>query len=136
MYIYTQVCICVHLAYGDYTVTVDLQTYHNPTHMRAQSNDCCDSNCNPCDNRFRFCFTDSTTDVEMASVLQAQAETVLTKVDCPVATGLVAMDNDNITFASSKIFGDNTRNPLTFQGDVWPVCIIIIDTQLYVSTCP
>lgn len=102
--------------YADYTVTVDLKSYVNPTHMRAQSNDCCDSSCNPCDNRFRFCFSDSVDLVEYSVIFEERPEELV--IGCQIVTDLVEINNDNITFGSK--FG-NTRNPLKFRGDIWPV---------------
>lgn len=84
--------------------------------MRVQSNDCCDSNCNPCDNRFRFCFSDSIDMAEYAGILKERPEELF--AGCQIVTDLVEMDNDNITFRNK--FG-NTRNPLKFKGDIWPV---------------
>lgn len=109
---------------ADYTVTIELQSYQNPSHMRAQSNDCCDGGCNdPCDNRFRFCYSDSIDVTEHIGILEVRPEEAV--IGCQFASGLVAADNDNITFQSGRIFGENTRNPLTFQGDIWPVSIVV-----------
>ena len=87
--------------------------------MRAQSNDCCDGDCtNQCDNRFRFCFSDSINVIEYSVILEERPEELL--IGCQIVTDLVEMDNDNITFGSK--FG-NTRNPLKFKGDIWPVSV-------------
>ena len=111
----------MHFACGDYTVTVDLKTYRNPWHMRAQSRDCCDGNCSdPCDNRFRFCYSDSEDAVvQNAGVFQERPEEVV--VGCQLASGLVAHNNDSIVFPRWGIFGGTVENPLEFRGDVWPV---------------
>ena len=103
--------------YADYTVTVDLKSYANPTHMSAQTNNCCDTNCSsPCDNRFRFCFSDSVNVTEYSVILEEHFEELL--IGCQIVTDLVEINNDNITFGNK--FG-NTRNPLKFKGDIWPV---------------
>lgn len=121
------ICTCLSLVSADYTLTVELKSYQNPSHMRAQSDDCCDGNCsNPCDNRFRFCFSDAPDAAERATVLRSRPEEAV--IGCQFATDLVEMDSDDIIFPSSGIFGGNTRNPLTFSGDIWPVrlqsCVI------------
>jgi hypothetical protein len=50
-----------------------------------------------------------------------------------MATGLVAKDDDNISFPSSGEIGGSVRNPLTFGGDVWPgeayLLVIVIDVD-------
>ena len=86
--------------------------------MKAQNNYCCDSGCstNQCDNRFRFCFSDSVNVTEYSVIFEERFEELL--IDCQIVTDLVEMNNDNITFGSK--FG-NTRNPLKFKGDIWPV---------------
>ena len=114
------------MVYADYKVTVELQSYENPTHMKAQSNDCCDggsnSNCYNdalCDNRFRFCYSDSIDISEYTGTIAVRPEEVV--CGCQFATDLVEKNNDNITFQSGRLIGGNTRNPLVFHGDVWPV---------------
>ena len=105
---------------ASYTLTVELKSYENPSHMRAQSNDCCDGNCsNPCDNRFRFCFTDDPDNANSAGVLLTRPEEAV--IGCQFATDVISMDNDDITFPSSKTLGGNAENPLEFNGDIWPV---------------
>ena len=99
-----------------------MENYQNPSHMRAQSNDLCDGEHDPCDNRFRFCYSDTVDQAEAIGILNVRPEEAV--IGCQFATGLVAMDNDNITFPSNGIFGENTRNPLTFTGDVWPVRVM------------
>lgn len=88
--------------------------------MRAQSNDCCDGDCSdPCDNRFRFCYTDSENIAEIAGVLRVWPEEAV--VGCQFASRLVAANNDNITFPKWGIFGETVDNPLKIPGDIWPV---------------
>ena len=111
-----QAFLWLSVVYADYTVTVDLKSYENPTHKRVQSKDCCDGTCNYCDNRFRFCFSDSTNITEYSVILEERFEELF--IGCQIVTDLVEMNNDNITFGSK--FG-NTRNPLKFKGDIWPV---------------
>ena len=120
LYLFPQICCSFVGVSGDYTATVELRRYQNPTHMRAQSNDCCDGDCeDPCDNRFRFCYFDSPDVAQRAAVLQVRPEEAV--IGCQFATELVGKDNDNITFPNSGIIGNSVRNPLRFKGDVWPV---------------
>ena len=118
--LFLQVCHSLTLVCAEYTVTVELKQYQNPSHMRAQSRDCCDGNCSdPCDNRFRFCYSDSPNVAAMTGVLETRPEEAV--IGCQLATELVARDNDNLTFSSSGVIGGSVRNPLKFRGDVWPV---------------
>ena len=117
------------LVNSDYTVKVELKRYQNPFHMRAQSNDCCDGNCsNPCDNRFRFCYTDSPNITQLSGSLDVRPEEVV--IGCQLATNLVAKDNDNISFSSSGKIGETVQNPLQFSGGIWPVSNIICTKTL------
>ena len=116
-----QICFFSSVADADYTVTVDLQTYQNPSHMRAQGIYFCDEENDPCDSRFRFCYSETVDREEAAAIFAVRPEEAA--IGCQFATGLVAMDDDNITFPSN---GKNTRNPLTFTGDVWPVRPLIL----------
>ena len=55
---------------------------------------------------------------EYSVILEERPEELI--IGCQIVTDLVEVDNDNITFGSK--FG-NTRNPLKFKGDIWPVSV-------------
>ena len=114
--ILSQVSFVLHLTCGNYTVTVDLITYQNPSHGSA-SGGCCDISCsNYCENRFTFCYSDSESATQIARSLQERPEEVL--VGCQLASGLFAYNVDSIIFPSSGTFGGTVENPLELSGDV------------------
>ena len=119
LYLSIQVCFVLHLTCGDYTVTVDLETYQNPTHRSAHNLNCCDGGCTPCDNRFNFCYSENVTQLHVGHSPQDLLQDV--EIECQLVSGLVELNNDNIVFPESGIFGKTVENPLEIRGDVWPV---------------
>ena len=108
---------------GGYIVTVELLSYENPTHYRAQNRGCCDVGCSPCDNRFTFCFSDEMSTSEYENVVRSRPEEAA--CGCQYATELVEADNDNITFDPGQPINRNTPNPLVFSGHKWPVSSVV-----------
>ena len=88
--------------------------------MTAQTLGCCDGGCTAhCDNRFRFCYSDSEDATQITPVLRVRPEEV--EIECQLASELVAANNDSIIFPKSGIFGQTVENPLEIRADVWPV---------------
>ena len=103
---------------GGYTVKVKLLTYQNPTHFTAQDEECCDTMCDDCDNRFTFCFSDNTTIAEYADTLASRPEELI--CNCQYVTRELE-DGDNITFEHGELIDGDTPNPLVFTGERWKV---------------
>ena len=101
-----------------YRVTVELQTYTNPTHFQAQDNALCDSSSISCDNRFRFCFTETLDIPAYSDIISHHPEEIV--CGCQFSTRVFDENNDSISFPRGR-FGGNTHNPLVFEGDRWPV---------------
>ena len=110
-------CCCVVQVLGTYTVTVELQSYENPSHRAAQEDVCCDGAChNHCDNAFTFCLTASREMAELAGMLRVTPEEA--GFSCQLTTEVLEINSDNITFPLS---GETMLNPLEIKGGIWQV---------------
>ena len=102
-------------------------SYNNPTSKRIYNGTghCCDNpgsnNCNDeCDNDFTFCLRRS-----------GDSECTYGRYD----TGLVAMDDDTLTFGNNTIGENTVPNPLIFNGTEWPCVNVRLCSIVLYSLC-